>query len=112
MVATSLSKPPRATRTSITARHTFLTFAGMFFYGWWNPWFVLLMLGTTALDYNLGRMIVNAERLREKGGTEADVEKRKKLGVVLSVTSNLAGSPPCGKRTRDRRDLAVRARQG
>jgi alginate O-acetyltransferase complex protein AlgI len=77
-------------RTSITARHLFLTCAGMVFYGWWNPWFVLLMLGTTALDYNLGRMIVNAEKLREKGGTEEDVQRRKKLGVVLSVTSNLA----------------------
>lgn len=51
----------------------------MIFYGWWNPWFVLLMLGTTTLDYNLGRMIVSAgENL-----------KRKKLGVVLSVVSNL-----------------------
>lgn len=79
-----------AARTSITARHTFLTFAGMVFYGWWNPWFVLLMLGTTALDYNLGRMIVNADKLREKGGTDADVQRRRKLGVVLSVTSNLA----------------------
>ncbi len=79
-----------AARTSITARHLFLTCAGMVFYGWWNPWFVLLMLGTTALDYNLGRMIVNAEKLRERGGTDADVQRRKKLGVVLSVTSNLA----------------------
>ena len=79
-----------AARTSITARHLFLTCAGMVFYGWWNPWFVLLMLGTTALDYNLGRMIVNADKLREKGGTDADVQRRRKLGVVLSVTSNLA----------------------
>ena len=47
-----------AARTSITARHLFLTCAGMVFYGWWNPWFVLLMLGTTALDYNLGRMTI------------------------------------------------------
>lgn len=60
-------------------RHLFLTCAGMVFYGWWNPWFVLLMLGTTTLDYNLGRMIVNA----------GDNERRKKLGVTLSVVSNL-----------------------
>ena len=60
-------------------RHLFLTCAGMVFYGWWNPWFVLLMLGTTTLDYNLGRMIVNA----------GDNERRKKLGVTLSVISNL-----------------------
>src|SRR5262245_30795147 len=79
-----------AANTSITARHLFLTCAGMLFYGWWNPWFVLLMLGTTALDYNLGRMIVNADKIRERGGTEEAVRRRKKLGVVLSVTSNLA----------------------
>jgi alginate O-acetyltransferase complex protein AlgI len=65
--------------TSITLRHLFLTCAGMVFYGWWNPWFVLLMLGTTLLDYNLGRMIVNA----------GDNQARRKLGVVLSVVSNL-----------------------
>lgn len=79
-----------AAGVGITIRHLFLTCCGMVFYGWWNPWFVLLMLGTTALDYNLGRMIVNAEKLREKGATDAQVEERKKLGVVLSVTSNLA----------------------
>ena len=79
-----------AAGVGITVRHLFLTCCGMVFYGWWNPWFVLLMLGTTALDYNLGRMIVNAEKLREKGATDAQVEARKKLGVVLSVTSNLA----------------------
>lgn len=62
-----------------TLRHAFLTFAGMVFYGWWNPWFVLLMLGTTALDYNLGRMITNA----------AGNRPRQKLAVTLSVISNL-----------------------
>ncbi len=61
-------------------RHSFLTCCGYIFYGWWNPWFTLLMLGTTLVDYNLGKMIVNA----------GDNLARKKLGVLLSVTSNLA----------------------
>jgi alginate O-acetyltransferase complex protein AlgI len=60
-------------------RHLFLTVAGCIFYGWWNPWFVLLLLGTTTLDYNLGRMIVNA------GANQA----RRKFAVTLSVVSNL-----------------------
>lgn len=77
-------------KTNTTLRHLYLTIAGMIFYGWWNPWFVLLMLGTTALDYNLGLMIANAGKLKERGGTDEDVQRRKKLGVVLSVTSNLA----------------------
>jgi alginate O-acetyltransferase complex protein AlgI len=76
--------------TSTTVRHLYLTIAGMVFYGWWNPWFVLLMLGTTALDYNLGRMIVNADKLRDQGWSEERVQARRKLGVVLSVVSNLA----------------------
>jgi len=61
-------------------RNAFLTFCGHVFYGWWNPWFMLLMLGTTALDYNLGRMIVNA----------GDDQHRKRLGVALAAASNLA----------------------
>ncbi len=78
-----------AARTGPTGRHLFLTCAGCIFYGWWNPWFVLLMLGTTLLDYNLGRMIVNAEKLRGKGASEEAIQRRKKLGVTLSVVSNL-----------------------
>ncbi len=62
-----------------TPRHAFLTVAGMVFYGWWNPWFVLLMLGTTVLDYNLGRLIVGAR----------DNLRLKKFAVTLSVVSNL-----------------------
>ena len=69
-----------AAKAGATVRHSFLTVAGMVFYGWWNPWFVLLMLGTTVLDYNLGRMIVNA-----RGN-----ERRRKLAVTLSVASNLS----------------------
>ena len=60
-------------------RNAFLCCAGMVFYGWWNPWFTLLMLGTVVVDYNLGSMIVNA----------GDNIRRKKLGVALSVASNL-----------------------
>ncbi len=66
-------------KAGVAVRHLFLTVAGMAFYGWWNPWFVLLMLGTTTLDYNLGRMIIRA----------GPNERRRKLGVTLSVVSNL-----------------------
>jgi len=62
------------------ARHWFLTISGYIFYGWWNPWFMLLMFGTVVVDFNLGQMIVNA----------GDNQRRKKLGVTLSVCSNLA----------------------
>lgn len=32
-------------------RNTFLTFASYLFYGWWMPWFVLLMITSTLVDY-------------------------------------------------------------
>ena len=27
------------------------------FYGWWNPWFILLMLGITVVNHACGRVI-------------------------------------------------------
>ncbi len=38
-------------------RHLGLTLFSYLFYGWANPWFVLLMLGTTAVDYTVGLWI-------------------------------------------------------
>jgi len=38
-------------------RNAFLTLASYVFYGWWQPWFVLLMLGSTVLDYFCGEII-------------------------------------------------------
>lgn len=38
-------------------RNAFLTLASYVFYGWWEPWFVLLMLFSTVLDFVCGRII-------------------------------------------------------
>ena len=38
-------------------RNLFLTLASYVFYGWWEPWFVLLMLFSTVLDYYCGKII-------------------------------------------------------
>lgn len=37
--------------------NTLLVLASYVFYGWWNPWFILLMLGITVLNYGCGRII-------------------------------------------------------
>jgi alginate O-acetyltransferase complex protein AlgI len=37
--------------------NTLLLFASYIFYGWWNPWFIFLMLGITILNYVSGRVI-------------------------------------------------------
>ncbi|MCW5980176.1 MAG: MBOAT family protein [Bryobacteraceae bacterium] len=38
-------------------RNGFLTVASYVFYGWWEPWFVLLMMFSTVLDFFCGRII-------------------------------------------------------
>jgi alginate O-acetyltransferase complex protein AlgI len=37
--------------------NTFLVLASYLFYGWWNPWFIFLMLGITVVNYVCGRWI-------------------------------------------------------
>jgi alginate O-acetyltransferase complex protein AlgI len=38
-------------------RNAFLTVMSYVFYGWWNPWFTILMLSTTLVNYGCGKMI-------------------------------------------------------
>ena len=38
-------------------RNAFLTIASYIFYGWWEPWFVVLMMTSTVLDYVCGGII-------------------------------------------------------
>jgi alginate O-acetyltransferase complex protein AlgI len=38
-------------------RNAFLTISSYVFYGWWEPWFVLLMMFSTVLDYVCGGII-------------------------------------------------------
>jgi alginate O-acetyltransferase complex protein AlgI len=42
-------------------RNAFLTIASYIFYGWWEPWFVLLMMASTVLDYVCGGIIAAPE---------------------------------------------------
>ncbi|MDQ1256157.1 MAG: alginate O-acetyltransferase complex protein AlgI [Candidatus Hydrogenedentes bacterium] len=41
-------------------RNFFLLCASYVFYGWWNPWFLLLMLFATAVNYVCGHLIAQA----------------------------------------------------
>jgi alginate O-acetyltransferase complex protein AlgI len=61
-------------------RHLVLTLVSYVFYGWWNPWFTLLMFGTTAVDYYCGRWIV------AKGVSV----RQRRTAVTLSIVSNLS----------------------
>jgi alginate O-acetyltransferase complex protein AlgI len=51
-------------------RNLFLTLASYVFYGWWEPWFVVLMMISTVVDYFCGRAISRpgATRTQRLGG--------------------------------------------
>jgi alginate O-acetyltransferase complex protein AlgI len=61
-------------------RNFFLLCASYVFYGWWNPWFVLLMLFATAVNYACGQVIAHA-----KVG-----ERRRYAALVTSVVVSLS----------------------
>jgi D-alanyl-lipoteichoic acid acyltransferase DltB (MBOAT superfamily) len=52
-----------------------LMIASYTFYGWWNPWYLLLLFGTSAIDY---LMVVLMERR----------QSTRKLWLVISLVSN------------------------
>jgi len=73
-------------------RHLGLTLFSYLFYGWANPWFVLLMLGTTAVDYLVGLWIAGGFGRDEipllpVGESQT---RSQKLALAVSVISNLS----------------------
>ncbi len=54
-----------------------LMIASYVFYGWWNPWYLLLLFGTSAIDY---LMVLGMER----SGTRA----RRRAWLIFSLVSN------------------------
>ena len=61
-----------------TWRNAWLLFASYIFYGWWNPWFVLLMFFITAVNYVCGRLIARPD---------ANLRQRKTAVTVAIVMS-------------------------
>src|SRR5688500_14492136 len=60
-------------------RNLWITLASYVFYGWWEPWFVSLMLFTTIMDFIWGQVITRP------GATRA----QRKFAVVACVVTNL-----------------------
>src|SRR2546429_7565670 len=59
------------------ARKYLLLAASYFFYGSWNPKFIVLLLTLTAIDYTAGIWI------------ERSLGARRKLALILSLSANL-----------------------
>ena len=60
-------------------RNAFLTIASYVFYGWWEPWFVLLMMFSTVLDYVCGRVI----------GAPGASSARRKAALMAAICGDL-----------------------
>ena len=56
-------------------RNLWITLASYVFYGWWEPWFVSLMLFTTIMDFIWGQVITRpgATQAQRKGAVIACV---------------------------------------
>ena len=61
-------------------RSLLIALASFVFYGWWEPWFVLLLLGSSALDFWIGRRIAAAQARGQRG----------RGWLWLSITANLS----------------------
>ena len=75
------------------AKHLMLTLASYVFYGWGNPHFCWLMLGTTVVDYAVGLLLAGGsdEAFHQRRGVGGDVSRstKQKLVLTVSVLSNL-----------------------
>jgi len=60
-------------------RNSFLTIVSYVFYGWWEPWFVVLMLFSTVLDYVCGGII----------GAPESTPRRKKAALISAICGDL-----------------------
>jgi alginate O-acetyltransferase complex protein AlgI len=60
-------------------RNGWITVASYVFYGWWQPWFVCLMMFTTVMDFIWGKVITRP------GATRA----QQRLAVTACVVTNL-----------------------
>src|SRR5512147_2624849 len=60
-------------------RNLWITVASYVFYGWWEPWFVCLMMFTTVMDFMWGKVITRPGATR----------RQQQAAVVACVVTNL-----------------------
>ncbi|NPV47744.1 MAG: MBOAT family protein [Armatimonadetes bacterium] len=76
-------------------RSLLLTVLSYIFYGWANPWFVFLMLVSTAIDYCAGQFICGRWTIpwcrgEEPAGPGLPSARQRKTALVASMVSNLS----------------------
>lgn len=60
-------------------RNSFLTVVSYIFYGWWEPWFVILMMFSTVLDFFCGRII----------GQPGASARTRKTALIVAICGDL-----------------------
>lgn len=68
-------------------RHLGLTLLSYLFYGWANPYFVFLMMGSTVIDYICGRGMTSEGQVLDEGAPRS---RRQRAFLILSICSNLS----------------------
>lgn len=76
-------------------RSLLLTILSYIFYGWANPWFVFLMLVSTAIDYCAGQFISGRWNLPwyrdlKPAGPGMPPQRQRKAALIMSMVSNLS----------------------
>lgn len=75
-------------------RHLVLTLLSYAFYGWANPWFVLLMLGSTFIDYWCGIAIMRGGATPNPDleilSKDEERTRRQRTALTISILSNLS----------------------
>ena len=77
------------------AKHLLLTLVSYLFYGWANPLFVFLLLGSTTVDYFCG-LVIAKHRLGRGGAPLRQLQpgtprhRRQRVAVALSIVTNLS----------------------
>ncbi len=61
-------------------RNLWITLASYVFYGWWQPWFVCLMMFTTVMDFIWGKVITRPGATR----------RQRRFAVAACVVTNLS----------------------
>ena len=61
-------------------KHLVLTLGSYLFYAWWNPWFVLLMIASTMIDFLCGKIIFHS----------SPKKPQRKIGLLISIAANLS----------------------
>ena len=74
-------------------RHFVLTLFSYLFYGWANPWFTVLMLISTLIDFAAGLWMVKGapgDPPRDRLEPNSPRSRRQRLALALSIASNLS----------------------